>query len=129
MEFQFQRTRIDKIPRERILEELKIAANKFNYITFGKRDFDRISNISSNCVMREFGTWKKALVYLNTVLEKENLSIKPRLASPNQIHSDKECFDEMERVWKQLGHRPSKYEWHASNPKISYGTFQRRFNG
>ena len=38
-------------------------------------------------------------------------------------------FDEMERIWKQLGHRPSRNEWVAAQPKISYDSLYRRFGG
>ena len=52
-----------------------------------------------------------------------------RKTPPNRIYSDKELFDEMERIWKQLGHRPSKIEWTAPKPKISFGCYKHRFSG
>lgn len=33
----------------------------------------------------------------------------------------------MERIWVKLGHRPSRDEWVASNPSISYDSIYRRF--
>lgn len=38
MEFQFDRYRIDKIPRTKIIDELEKAAKYFNYNEFGRRD-------------------------------------------------------------------------------------------
>jgi hypothetical protein len=32
-------------------------------------------------------------------------------------------------VWRQLGHRPSRNEWEASNPRYSYTTYKTRFHG
>ena len=43
--------------------------------------------------------------------------------------SDEELFSEMSRIWRKLGHRPSKTEWENSNPKYSYITYGRHFNG
>jgi hypothetical protein len=43
--------------------------------------------------------------------------------------SDHKLFHEMERVWMQLGHRPSRTEWEASKPVISYITYRRHFGG
>ena len=40
-----------------------------------------------------------------------------------------ELFREMDRVWTQLGHRPSRTEWEASTPSISYITYRRYFGG
>ena len=38
-------------------------------------------------------------------------------------------FDEMERIWRMLGHRPSRDEWAGANPSISYDTLYRHFGG
>jgi len=45
------------------------------------------------------------------------------------VISDAKLFSEMERIWKILGHRPSRTEWEASNPAVSYITYRRRFGG
>ena len=33
----------------------------------------------------------------------------------------------MERIWRLLGHRPSRIEWETSQPKISYNTYKKYF--
>jgi len=43
--------------------------------------------------------------------------------------SDEKLFSEMSRIWRKLGHRPSRTEWENSNPKYSYITYRRHFNG
>ena len=43
--------------------------------------------------------------------------------------SDEELFSELSRIWRKLGHRPSRIEWEKSNPKYSYITYRRHFNG
>lgn len=41
----------------------------------------------------------------------------------------KKLFAEMERVWRSLGHRPSRTEWEASDASIHYNTYRSRFGG
>ncbi len=117
-----QNTRIDKISRDKIIDELKRAAEVFNYIEFKRHDFNKVANISSLTVKREFGSWEKALAYLAEI----GIDLKCRRKG---YFNDKELFDEMERIWTQLGHRPSIIEWDAGNPKISHSTYIRYFKG
>jgi len=127
MDFKFQRKRIDKIPEVKILEELEKAAKYFNYIEFARRDFNKIADISGAVVMRHYGTWKKGLAALKRHLQQKGLELSPRPYYPNRVYTDKELFDEMERIWLKTGQRPSRIEWIISNPKISYITYSRRF--
>lgn len=121
MEYKFKRQRIDKIPADKIKEELKRVAGIYDFYEFGYREFDAIPDklCNSNTVKRTFGSWKKAL---------DSLDIELKKRSKRQF-SDLELFEEMERIWGLLGHRPSRTEWENSNPKISYGTYKRVFNG
>jgi len=129
MEFKFQRHRIDKFSREKILEELEKSSKIYNYTEFGWRDFNKVANISASPVKKEFGSWRKALESLREHLKRKNIDLSPRKVSPNRIYSDKELFDEMEKIWKELGHRPSRTEWNFSEPKISYQYYKQRFDG
>jgi len=125
----YKRTRIDKISRDEMLQELEKVANKHGYEEFGWRDFDLVANISANPVKKEFGSWKNALLELRQYLRNKGLDLYQRKAPANQIHSNRDLFDEMERIWKSLGHRPSKTEWGLSDSKISYNTYRQRFGG
>lgn len=127
MDYKFQRKRIDSISQEKMLVELEKAAKHFNYIEFGRRDFSKIADISSNVVMRHFGSWKKGLEAAKKYLREKGLDLSPRPHSPQRIYSDKELFDEMARVWQKVGQRPSRTEWGMSNPSISYRTYGYRF--
>lgn len=128
--FQFKRKRLNEFPEEKILNELEKAAKYFNYIEFGRRDFDKMANISSSAVRKHFeGSWTKAMVTLKRHLQQKGLDLVPRPYAPNRIFSDKELFDEMERVWHKVGQRPSRIEWEISKPKISYNTYKKRFGG
>lgn len=129
MEFKFQRHRIDKLSRKKMLEELEKASKIYNYTEFGWRDFNKVANISASPVKKEFGSWKKALECLREHLKNKNLDLSPRKIPPNRIYSDKELFDEMEQIWKEFGHRPSRTEWNSAKPKISYQCYKQRFDG
>lgn len=114
----------------KILEELELAAKYFNYNEFGRRDFDKIASISSSTVRNHFnGSWTKALEVLKKTLQQKGLDLSIRPHAPNRVFSDKELFDEMERIWQKVGQRPSRTEWEMSEPKFSYSTYKQRFGG
>src|SRR3989344_1000331 len=123
--FEFERSQISKIPREKVIAELEKAAKHFNYTDYKQDDFDKIADISSYKVYREFGSWENALQFLAEHLKKQGIDFK--ITARRSSYSIQELFDEMERIWVQLGHRPSRNEWTASNPKISYDSIYRRF--
>ena len=127
MDYEVKRTRIDKLPESRLLEELEKVARHFNYVEFGWRDFNKVSDISANTIKKHYGTWKKGLNALKIYLQKKGSNLYPRPYAPQRIFSEKELFDEMEKIWQKVGQRPSRIEWEMSNPKISYNTYKRRF--
>lgn len=130
MKFEFKRVRTDKIPRDKMMYELEKAAKIFNYTEFGWRDFSKVASISATSVKREFdGSWKKALLALRQHLNERKLDLLPRQSPPNRIHSGKDMFEELERIWSKLGHRPSRTEWESSMPRIHYNTYKQRFQG
>ena len=126
MEYKFKRTRIDKFSREKLINELEKTAKHFDYIEFGKRDFAQVANMSAGPVIKEFGSWSGAIDFLREHLKSKKIELKPR---KRYFISDKELFDEMERIWKYVGHRPSRTEWESCNPKYTLGPYKTRFNG
>jgi hypothetical protein len=128
MHSDFERTRIDKIPLDRVLTELKRVAEARGYVEFGKRDFDAstATGISASTVVRTYGSWSKAMISLRSALQEYGVTLKRRTRSP---YTEQRLFDELERIWRQLGHRPSRNEWEAAEPRISYNTYKRHFNG
>lgn len=125
--FEFGRHQISKIPREKVISELEKVAKHFNYTDFKQDDFDKIADISYYKVYREFGPWKEVMEFLLNHFKKQGIDFK--ITTRRSSYSVQEMFDEMERIWKQLGHRPSRNEWVAAHPKISYDSIYRRFGG
>jgi hypothetical protein len=125
MKFEFKRHQINKIPREQIIEELEKVAKHFNYKDFKQTDFNQLSSISYFTVNREFSTWEKTMQFLKEYLEKKGIDFE--ITSRRSKYTIQEMFDEMERIWSKLSHRPSRNEWVASNPILSYDTICRQF--
>src|SRR5262245_23037471 len=126
MEFQFECTRIDKIPIETALTQLERVAELRGFVEFGKCEFDATAPISSSTAVRAFGTWSKAMEALRDTLRQRGLALTPRRKG---YFAEAELFAEMERIWTTLGHRPSRIEWEAAQPRIGYQTYKRYFGG
>ena len=127
--YELRRHRLDKIPEGRILKELERAAQHFGFVEFGWRDFNGVAGINANTVKKYFGGWRNGLNALRRHLEEKGQSLTPRPHYPNRIYSDNELFDEMERIWHIVGQRPSRTEWEANQPRITYNTYRNRFGG
>ena len=125
MKFEFGRSQISKIPREKVIAELEKVAKYFDYTDFRQEDFDKIADISYYKVYREFGSWENTLKFLVEHFKKKDIEFK--LTTRRSSYSVQEMFDEMERIWRKLGHRPSRNEWVSSSPLISYDSIYRRF--
>ena len=128
MPFSMQRRRSDKIDSKLIFHELVKFATKNNYVAFGSRDFDarkkEDNRIHSSTVKREFDSWGNAMDRLKEYLAKRGTPLKPR----DKGHYDSaDLVAEMKRIWLLVGHRPSKLEWQANAPNISYSTYKRYY--
>jgi hypothetical protein len=120
--FEYKRHQTNKIPEDKIIEELKRVAKIYNYVRFTRHEFDKVAKYcKGTTVLNYFGTWSIALNAIGKKLAKKEID--------RSIISKKELFREMERIWRRLGHRPSKTEWEISSPKYSYTTYKTRFNG
>ena len=118
-----ERNRIDKISKEKILVELQRVAEHYGLRTFSGREFDAVADgCSKSTAAREFGSWENALKATGLELSAHRNPRKDRV-------NDLDLINELNRVWKQLGHRPSRTEWEGLETKFSYGTYKRRFGG
>jgi len=122
MDYKFKRHRTDKIDTAKVVAELKRVAKFYDYKQFTYHEFNKVSELcKGTTVLRIFGSWAKALEAIDHPLKKRKIS---RI----QI-STEDIFKEMDRIWSELSHRPSKSEWELSKPKYSYGGIYKRFNG
>ena len=116
MDYNLKRPRINRLPDNEILDELRVVASRFGNRIFTRHEFDRVATrCNGSVVLSRFGPWKAALNAAGLVLS-------PQKKDRSQI-SNLQLFEELERIWRQVGHRPSQDEWEACNPKYSYTTF------
>jgi hypothetical protein len=104
------------------------VAEARGFVEFGKRDFDASTStgISTSTILRTYGSWSKAMAALRSALREQGATLKRRTRSP---FTEQKLFDEMERIWRQVGHRPPRNEWEAAEPRISYNTYKRHLKG
>lgn len=122
MKYNLGRERIDTLPKHVVIEELHRVAKYYGFRRFSRHEFDAIASAcKGSTVIKNFGSWANAL---NAI----GVTLKQHKANRKQI-SDKELFIELGRIWSNIGHRPSKAEWEASDAKYSYSTYKYRFDG
>lgn len=120
--FGLDREPINKIPKSQVIEELKRVAEIYKYRRFTRHEFDKVSkSCKGSKVLSVFGSWSQALESIGKKLEKRHVD---RSIIPNNA-----LFEELERVWRLIGHRPSKNEWDNQKPRYSYTTYKTRFSG
>jgi len=116
------RRRVDALPRELIIDELRNVANQLGGRRFSRRDFDRHATAcKGSAVLSQFGTWAAALSAIGIPLTDHHTNRKQ--------FSDAQLLGELARIWNALGHRPSKLEWEGSDAAYSYTTYKQRFGG
>jgi hypothetical protein len=117
------RHRIDRLSDEAIKAELERVAKHFGYRKFSRHEFDSVSDqCKGSVVIDRFGSWKSALDQLG-------VDLKPHRNTRRDQIPKADLLKELGRVWSNLGHRPSKTEWDASDTRYSYTTYKTRFGG
>ena len=97
---------------EELLDDLRTAAYKLGRNNITSRDYDEIGKYTSGTIHRRFGTWNKAL---------QRAGLEVTLVQ-NQNISDKDLFENMEKIWIRLGQQPT---YRDIQPAISlYSTHQ-----
>lgn len=123
MKFSLNRHRIDRIPTKDMIAELKRVAEANGFRRFTGREFDKLSTLCKrSAILSRFGSWDHALAATGLELSSHRNKRRDSIPEP-------ELFNELERVWRLLGHRPSKTEWESLETKYSYTTYKSRFNG
>ena len=113
--FKLERRRVDALPREVLVDELRRVAEQLGGRRFSRRDFDRhATTCKGSVVLSHFGSWAAALSSIG-------IPLKDYQSDRKQI-TNVQLLEELARVWSGLGHRPSKLEWEASDAAYSYTT-------
>lgn len=122
MHFSLDRPNALKYPDEAILTELQRVADLYEHRRFTRHEFDQVSSYcKGSVILSRFGSWQAAL-------DAAGLVLTP-VKKDRSFISNTALFEEMERVWKKVGHRPSKDEWETHKPAYSYTTYKTRFHG
>ncbi len=128
--FEFDRPIARNYSEEDLLNELERVAKYYEFNHFSRKDFDKVSKIHSSTIERFFnGSWSAAIEALDKRLEIKNIYLYKAKHNHKRNISEELIFKEMERIWIQLGHRPSRTEWTTLNPSMSYDTIYRHFGG
>jgi hypothetical protein len=121
-QFNLNRRRVDALTPEVLVQELRKVAEQLGGRRFSRREFDRLATVcKGSAVLAHFGTWAEAL---NAI----GMTLRDHRPDRKQI-SDADLLVELARVWRALGHRPSKLEWEAAGTSYSYTTYKQRFGG
>jgi len=122
MHFSLDRPNALKYPDDDILAELRRVAIVYGHRRFTRHEFDHVSSYCKGTViLNRYGSWQAAL-------DAAGLVLAP-VKKDRSLISNAALFEEMERVWQKVGHRPSKDEWEIQMPAYSYTTYKTRFHG
>lgn len=122
MRFTLARPRTNQYPTEKILDELCRVAGIYGNRHFSRHEFDeKAEDCKGSVVLERFGSWQAALEAAGLKLE--------RTKKDRFLISNDQLFQELSRVWRLLGHRPSKDEWEKFGGRYSYTTYKTRFKG
>lgn len=118
----YDRVRVDSKDKKQIIEELRrvggVAEGRLT-----RHEFDRHSKYcKGSTIIKYFGSWQLALREAGMI---QDFTRKPR----RDRIPEKVLIAELVRIWKGIGHRPSKSEWEASDAIYSYTTYKERFGG
>jgi len=99
-------------PEQELLDDLKKVADKLGKNNLTSREYDETGKYTSGTIHRRFGTWNKAL-------QKAGLEVT---LNQSQNNSEKELFENIEKIWINLGQQPT---YRDIRPPISiYSTHQ-----
>lgn len=121
-QFTFDRDYANRIRKQQIIAELRRVADKLGNRRFSRREFDEHAECcKGSTVLKNFDTWDQALDAIGFELTSHR--------TPRTQITDSQLLEELGRIWRLFGHRPSKGEWDSVETKYSYTTYRQRFGG
>ncbi len=114
MEFKYKEYN-KQVTDDELISDLKRVIKKQNLESLSMREYCLYGTFDSSTITRRFGTWNNALTLAGIELK-------------NRQFTEKELFDNIERVWIAKGHQPTRRDMdNKSISDISSGAYLRKF--
>ncbi len=110
------------ISKSEIIIDLKNVSDKIIKKTFNSTEYSNYGKFSTSIVFRKFKTWNNALIAAGL----EPFDHPLGGGSKNKI-SEYACFEEIERIWLDLGRQPTTTDIKNGVSKYSLHAYERRF--
>lgn len=110
------------VSEDEIIEDLKSVAKKLNKQTFTSTEYSNYSKYSRDIAFRKFKTWNNALIAAGL----EPFDHPLGGGTKNKIN-EYACFEEIERIWIELGHQPTTTDIKNGISRYSLHVYERRF--
>ena len=107
-----------RVSKEHLLDELRAVSERVSAVAFTYDNYKKSGGAYSIATFQEhFGGWTKA------VMAVERQSVRTKFS-----YSKDDLFEEMQRLWEQLGRQPTFSEMEKSG-RISPYTYHKKFGG
>lgn len=100
-----------------LLHDMYLVAKQLKVSSISTKDYAEYGKYSVQTILSRFSTWSEALTKAN--LEQTGF----------KIISDKDLFDEIERIWIKKGKQPTTTDIKNGLSKYSLNSYARRFGG
>ena len=109
------------VTKNDLAEDLQFVAEKLNKNSFSSCEYEYVGKYPRDLFFRRFGTW-------NGALEAADLKpIMPKGQGNNRKITEYQCFEEIERIWVELGRQPTTTDIKKGVSKFSLHAYERRF--
>lgn len=102
---------------DEIITDLRRVAEELGVNTLTAREYNQKGFCHSSTLIKKYGCWNKVL---------KLAGMKPKL---NRNFSNENMFEEIERVWIELGRQPTTTDIKKGISKYSLNSYARRFGG
>ena len=121
MKIEYNRPRIDSKKKDEIIKELKRVHGLLGGRYYTRHEFDKFSvYCKGSTVINYFGSWSHAF-------REAGIQSEPTRKTRRDKITETELLQELYRIWRIFGHRPSKDEWDVSDARYSYSTYKQAF--
>lgn len=105
------------ISTEELISDLILVSKTINKNTFTSKEYDSFGSFSSCTYFKRFNTWNNAL---------RSAGLEPYTYTNRKI-GEYACFEEIERIWIELGRQPTTTDIKNGISRYSLHVYERRF--